>query len=109
MAGYQVAAELAPELQRLLEIDPGARTPAGGGGERQRLCRRVDVERGALIRLAGRHNGQADSRTGDRGADRDRLACITAADGDALEPLRLGLKGEHLADIGDDPGEHDQS
>src|SRR4029077_10264223 len=55
---------------------------------------------------AGAHHGETDAVAGDRSAVGDPGAVVAARD---LEPPQIvgpGRDGDHLADVGDDAGEH---
>src|SRR5262249_61277327 len=73
-----------------------ARRPAGGS----------PGKKAGVPARAPRPGGEAAPAAGDRGADRDRVGIVAAGDLEAGEPLRPRLDRDHLADIGDDAGEH---
>ena len=109
VTGDDVAAELVADLERALEVDPGAAPPAPDRGEPQRLGGGIDREPGAIAVLAARDHGEAHAAAGDRGADRDGVGIVAAGDPEPREPLRARLDRDHLADVGDDAGEHAQA
>ena len=101
-----MAAELVADLQRALEIEPRALLPAPGRGHPQRLGGGIDRKQVRLPPLAGLDHGQADAGMRDRGADGDRGARIGAGDLEPAQAFGPRLDRDHLADIGDDAGEH---
>ena len=71
MAAHHVSRQLVAELERPFEIDAPADVPLRGGGDVERLRRRVDLEHGlAALGAVARHHGHADAVAGDRAADR---------------------------------------
>ncbi len=109
MAAHHVAAEFVADPERAFEVEPRTGLPEARAGDAQGLRRQLDVEHRAAAgpRLAPDHR-QADAGAGDRGADRYRLGVVGAVDGETPHMLALGHRG-NPADVGDDPGEHDQA
>ena len=87
MAGDDVAAELVADLERALEIDARARSPAPTRGHAQRLGGGIDREPGAVAVPAARDHGEAHAAAGDRGADGDGVRIVAAGDLEPREPL----------------------
>src|SRR5271170_1508118 len=107
MPGHDVAAEFVANLQRALEVEPGAGSPVFGRGHAERLGGGVDIEPGFVSLDAGRHHGEANAIAGDRGAVSDGSAVETARD---AQPVQLALRrrrqSDDLADVSDYAGEH---
>ena len=98
--------QLVAELERPFEVDAPADVPLRGGGDVERLRRRIDLEHGlAALGAVARHHRQADAVAGDRAADRQILRLDAAHDRNLADvvPLRVG---DDRADFGDDAGEH---
>ena len=93
-------AQLVAELQRPFEIDRGALMPVADRRACQGFVRGLDREPAGL----DRDDGQARSRTGDRGADRDRGG--VPGGGDREVENGAAPQPPDTAEIGDDAGEH---
>src|SRR5437588_12715034 len=106
MPGDEVAAELISELERALEVDPGAGSPTGHGGQLEGLGGGIDREPGSTTLLADPDHGEACARAGDRGALDDRAARVAAGDLDPAQTLRARAHRNDLAEIGDTACEH---
>ena len=106
MTGGHVAAEFVADFQRALEIDARAPPPAADRRQAQRLGGGVHRKPAEVALLAARDHGQADAAAGDRCADADAVRIIAAGDREARQPLRARFDRNHLADAGDDAGEH---
>ena len=106
MAGHDVAAELVPDAQRALEIEPCADPPASRRGDGERLGGGIGGEPGVPILLAGTDHGEADPIAGDRSTIGDAGALIVAGDLEATQIIGAGMHRNHFADVGDDAGEH---
>src|SRR5688572_28618882 len=100
VAGDDGAAQLVADPERPLEIEPALFGPHARSGTSPSLRGDVDGEpASALV-----DDGQADARTGDRGAEVDPGHVIAAADPHPEVASRLDLL-DH-AEVGDDSGEH---
>src|SRR4029077_17552793 len=96
----QVPAELVAELERALQVDGRPDTPVGEGRARAGLGRGLHAEP-ALPPLNG---GQADTRTRDRGAGRERAGVVMRLDVVAGAAARQHRA--YPAEIRDDAREH---
>src|SRR5262249_51063646 len=101
-----MAAELIADLERPFEVDTPAHPPMPGRGHVQGLGGRVGGEECAVAVFSTRHGGQAHAVAGDRSPDVDTFGSVAAGDGKANEILPARLDRNHLANIGNDAGEH---
>ena len=106
MAGDDVPAEFIANLERAFQIDARAPPPVPYRGQAQCLGGGLDREPAAIALLAARDDGQAYAAAGNRRAGADAVRTIAAGDCKAREPLRPRFDRRHLANIGDDAGEH---
>ena len=95
-----------PILERALEVEPGAVAPRPDGGDGERLGGGIGRKPGAAVLLAGADHREAHAVAGDRGAVGDAGAVIAAGDLQAPQIVGTRMDRDHLADIGDDAGEH---
>ena len=110
MAADQVAAELVAELERALEIDPRAvppaRRPWSRAASRRRhrprtRCGRPRRPRSTTVRQTPEQAIEAPTAMQSR--------VIAAGDREAAQAFGRALDRKHLADVGDDAGEHGSS
>src|ERR1700730_12833615 len=99
MTGDDVAAKLVADLERALEVGPGAALPSPDCGEAQRLGGGIDGKPGAVAILAARDRSEAHAAAGDRGADGDGVGIVAAGDLEPREHLGARLDPDHLADV----------
>src|SRR5690606_35844762 len=92
------------KLQRWLKIEAASFAPQAMRGAAHRFGRYVHGEPGASGFAATVDHGEADTRTGDRGADRNGGRVVRAGDGDTQ--VAALLHACDRADGGDDTGEH---
>ena len=95
-----------PTLSARSRLIRRAPLPVADRGDAQRLGGGIDREPGAVAVPAARDDGEAHPAAGDRGADGDGVGIVAAGDLEPREPLRARLDRNHLADVGDDAGEH---
>src|SRR3546814_8748364 len=103
MAGDHVPAHLVAELQRALQVYPGADDPGADRGPRQALVGYVDGEPAAAIGGTLVDQGHARAGAGDRGADRHPAHIMGGCDLDA--GVAATLDRADATDVGDDAGE----
>src|ERR1700738_2220247 len=107
MAGDDMAAEFVADLQRALEIEPGADGPMLRGGHAECLGTGIDIEPGLVTLNTRGDHGEADAVAGDRSTVRDGRAVVAACDPQPmLLPPRRWRQGGYLAGVGDNAGEH---
>src|SRR5262245_14738125 len=99
-----MAAQFVTGPERPLQVDAPAGLPCAERGAAERLVGDIDGKDAALSGRVDLDSSQARTVAGDRGADSDAGSLIAAAD---RKPPPAAL--QELADIGDDPGEHETS
>src|SRR4029453_19205834 len=106
MTGDDMSAEFIANLERAFQVDARAPPPSPYRGQAQRLGGGFDREPAAIAFLAACDDGQTYAAAGNRRPDGDAVRIIAAGNCEAGEPLRPRFDRSHLADIGDDAGEH---
>jgi len=104
MAGDDMPAQLVTQLERLFKVELAPGSPLVLRRAADRFARDIDREPGIAGFAAALDHGQADARTGDRGADRYPGRIIGAGNDDAQVALLANFADR--ADGGDYSGKH---
>jgi len=106
VAADQVPAHLIAEPERALQVDARATPPMSSGGQAQRFRRRIHGEERPITSGAALDNGKANSGTGDRSPDRDRIGIVVAGDDEPAQVIGFFIDLKNFAQSRDDAAKH---